>query len=84
MVMNDRKIYQKMINKNWLRTEKILQNEKICLIRNYFHLEKLFFSWSEENRFIRPIQNIFFWTEIQFFQASTEKKFTLAFEKFFK
>ena len=29
-------------------------------------------------------KHFFFWTEIQFFQASTEKKFTLAFEKFFK
>ena len=74
MVMNDRKIYQKMINKNWLRTEKILQNEKICLIRNYFHLEKLFFSWSEENRFIRPIQNIFFLDRNSILSSEHRKK----------
>ena len=36
-----------MKNKSWLSIEKVLQNEKkrlIIVIRNHFHLEKLFFS----------------------------------------
>ena len=42
MVMNNTKIYQKMKNKSWLSTEKILIKKcLIIIIRNYFHLENL-------------------------------------------
>ena len=42
MVVNNTKIYQKMKNKSWLSTEKILIKKcLIIIIRNYFHLENL-------------------------------------------
>ena len=43
-VVNDTKIYQKMKSKSWLSMEKKhYKMRKNVLIRNYFHLENLFF-----------------------------------------
>lgn len=72
MVENDTKIYKTLKNKSCLSIERMI------IVRNFFHLEKIGFSGRVSEFFLLE-ENCFF-----FFEESASKYFTPWFEKFVK